>query len=738
MTVNTLHPLVALSPLVGLAVMICCHILGMRLTRGCAHLGPVLLGMVVALVAALFVAVEGTSRMLWLPGESPVPLWLMVFCATVSLGYGYFTFVNLNTTSLRIRIIRELAERSGGAEKERVLLSSYSGADVVHARIQRLQAWKQVEVREKRLILNPGIFAFLGGMITQLRLLILPPKALSRRISLQMPSLLHQRQIIQILWICLGLALVAFYYTGIISELHKNVTERARYHAIPVALSQIYHGRVHDYTGWKGLALPFQSSEDIQNLISQSINLKIDQNGAVYYWLSDDRGYSDLVNLSFRIFGPTIFGLFNGFFALFVFSAVIAACGLRRWPPAFAVLVLFVVAYASFLPIINAAAGNKVAWTNYRIHLSETRTYEILGLIFILQAACSFHFVRRLRLDECLLLGLQGLIFGFLYSCRSSLGWILFGTASFGFVYFFIFIKNRPALSQGQKKLFITKAIWVATSLLAIAWGTLFFKGIHRTLESPVYLDWGGSRTFYHNALMGVENLKWLDGTWGVDDSATIDNVNRWLESQGEPNFDRQGLLNSLGGHGSANWHAYEEAAKKLYQSLWHKDPVGMTANYFQKGIKSLVAVRSTLATLIFANEENNIEWMFVGTPFRFDLIFISLVPFLVIASEKRFLPFISTFIFAGLGFALIPATVFYLGTLTISGAAVLVRLLAFCAFISFIKKVSAFLFEIHKTQICNNSKIPTKLFVDIVFWGGWAAFLLWLLFPKPILKLIP
>jgi hypothetical protein len=177
-----------------------------------------------------------------------------------------------------------------------------------------------------------------------------------------------------------------------------------------VALSQIHHQRSHDYTGWKVIAIPFQGGEAIQEVIKRTNEKKTTNNSEPYYWLADDRGSSDLVNLSFRVFGETTRGLYNGYFCLFGISILVAGLGLRMSAGALALLNMIVIAYGSFLPNINSAVGPTFNVSGYRVHLSETRLFEIMGLIFFIQFIMGIALNLRLRLPEIASLLVQGMI----------------------------------------------------------------------------------------------------------------------------------------------------------------------------------------------------------------------------------------------------------------------------------------------------------------------------------------
>src|SRR5262245_17780539 len=65
--------------------------------------------------------------------------------------------------------------------------------------------------------------------------------------------------------------------------LHRHASTRYRFHAIPVAVSQLYHGRAHDYTAFRPLAHRFHDpTGDLDEQIAES--LAADPGAGTYFW----------------------------------------------------------------------------------------------------------------------------------------------------------------------------------------------------------------------------------------------------------------------------------------------------------------------------------------------------------------------------------------------------------------------------------------------------------------------
>jgi hypothetical protein len=72
-------------------------------------------------------------------------LMICQFGTYLTLSFCFWTFLNLNITSLRIRVIRELLQ-AGGAIAVVELLASYSDAERLQRRLARLMNGRQIEL----------------------------------------------------------------------------------------------------------------------------------------------------------------------------------------------------------------------------------------------------------------------------------------------------------------------------------------------------------------------------------------------------------------------------------------------------------------------------------------------------------------------------------------------------------------------------------------------------------------
>jgi hypothetical protein len=86
---------------------------------------------------SMLIVVILSALALDLPRMDLIGVVLVNAGATVSLSFCYFTFFNLNYTSLRIRLLREFFARENGLELSEIL-SKYNANEILKARLERL------------------------------------------------------------------------------------------------------------------------------------------------------------------------------------------------------------------------------------------------------------------------------------------------------------------------------------------------------------------------------------------------------------------------------------------------------------------------------------------------------------------------------------------------------------------------------------------------------------------------
>ena len=171
-------------------------------------------------------------------------------------------------------------------------------------------------------------------------------------------------------------------------DLHRHASNRYRFHAIPVAVSQLHHGHAHDYTAYRALAHRFHDgARDLDEQIRES--LSTDPGTDTYFWVADDRGLADFVAAAFVLFGPEVRSLSHFWFLLLGASVVLFAIGFWKRP---ATLALPVFVLFGLLVLAEAVAHreeipfDRRVWQE-NVALYESRMFDALALVAVLHLA---------------------------------------------------------------------------------------------------------------------------------------------------------------------------------------------------------------------------------------------------------------------------------------------------------------------------------------------------------------
>lgn len=157
-----------LSPLIALVVNVCMQMISIHLSHrtGLSIIIGLLIGWCVALV---LLCILSNSYFIMDCGTCFVSYLALSFC--------FWAFLNLNITSLRIRILRELLKESQGLKTD-VLLQYYSPNELIKKRILRLEALGQIRRKNGKWVLHSRKLLVLVWVTSLLRNLITPFKVL--------------------------------------------------------------------------------------------------------------------------------------------------------------------------------------------------------------------------------------------------------------------------------------------------------------------------------------------------------------------------------------------------------------------------------------------------------------------------------------------------------------------------------------------------------------------------------
>lgn len=169
----------ALSPILGLAVNCVVHVVLARANgpsypyRSIVRAGFTGLVVVIAVSSSLPAPASETQA----DAAASILLSVVTYAA---LAFGYFSFVNLCLTSLRIRILQEL-RNAGGSLPAVTLQSLYGNDDLVVVRLQRLVTGGHLVQRNNVLYSAHSPFLVIARLFDFLRWFVLGPRDNSSR-----------------------------------------------------------------------------------------------------------------------------------------------------------------------------------------------------------------------------------------------------------------------------------------------------------------------------------------------------------------------------------------------------------------------------------------------------------------------------------------------------------------------------------------------------------------------------
>lgn len=387
------------------------------------------------------------------------------------------------------------------------------------------------------------------------------------------------QQVLVAVWILLAVS--AIYYRGIDIGIDRQVSSRLRYHAIPVAMSVLYHHRPHDYTAFFTIATNFQIPGPIEDKIAFAVNAGPPLDDKIYFWAADDRGMADYVIAAFRIFGPSVSSLYRFYFLILGLSVLLFLIDLGSFAAASAVVLLVLGAIYSCLSVIplgNLAGANFEAGALY-----EPRIIELLALVATIHLALASLFERRWSLARFGVIGLQAAIVGVCYHARSSVAWEVVAIVAVATAAAAGHLRTHWHSPTSRRLLGgWLQPLWSAVMVVVVIGSVV---GYQRFVFHPRYFLDMGARTVWHNALMGLGFNEHLGQKYklAIDDRAVAEMViahrRARLDDAGD-SWDVTTVLNSLGGHVAFDWFAYEREARALYWQIWRADAGSMLRCY--------------------------------------------------------------------------------------------------------------------------------------------------------------
>lgn len=459
---------------------------------------------------------------------------------------------------------------------------------------------------------------------------------------------------------------------GLILHEEGSITDRVRFHAIPVALSVLYHHHPHDYTGLRAIAIPFQGPGEINDLINTAKLQQLDTDKQIYYWVADDKGFADYVIAAFYFFGPELNSLYYMWFLILSVSCALFLISFSKklWALSFFCLVLVGIHLSiSTLPLSAFHREGMHYMGGAGLH--EPRFLDVLAIVAVMHMmllAFSNRPLKWLR-DKLPLVG-QVLIFIMLYHARTSLGWEIVAILFLCLSLTIIRLYNHKKYNAG-----IGATAFVGLLLLGSLLGLNIYK---HTTYNPKYFAEMGARTFWHNALMGLQEEPVLTKKYNltIDDAQIARSIIKFSQETHQctsdiEQLDFQTILNTLGGYGVINWVHYERCAKKFFFSIASKNKIRIAVLYgIRKPFVTFKAFAQTINNYgvpLVDNMRSNlgIGWYPLSAMNLSLFLIIWLLSFKELIRERKKLFIILTIV---LVFSLIPSVAFYSAIFTLGG----------------------------------------------------------------------
>ena len=125
--------LVTVSPVLGLAAFVSAHV---AISHAFSRRGM--------LFRALSGFGMGAFVMVLTSTAAPLGVAILNALTYLALGFGYFNFVNLGFTSVRVRLLRELLDCHPGGMTRPEIVKKYGATEILGARLDRLTSTGQL------------------------------------------------------------------------------------------------------------------------------------------------------------------------------------------------------------------------------------------------------------------------------------------------------------------------------------------------------------------------------------------------------------------------------------------------------------------------------------------------------------------------------------------------------------------------------------------------------------------
>jgi hypothetical protein len=170
---------ITIAPVAGLALTVLTQIMAVHVSGGKVG-ASIVIGILGGLAVTLAVIALGRAET---PRASDgfVDNWLLGVATYLALAFGFWAFLNLNITSMRIRILRELL-RAGGSIALSDMAVFYTPAERLRRRLERLEKGGQIKREDGRWLLGSWQVLAIARCVEALRSLLFPGSRRDRQL----------------------------------------------------------------------------------------------------------------------------------------------------------------------------------------------------------------------------------------------------------------------------------------------------------------------------------------------------------------------------------------------------------------------------------------------------------------------------------------------------------------------------------------------------------------------------
>ena len=138
---------ITIAPLAGLISAVLTQIAVVHVSRGKVG-ASIIIGIIGGLAVAIAAVALGRAEAPGVPGGF-IDTWLLGGATYLALAFGFWAFLNLNITSMRIRLLRQLL-RAGGRMPLSDMAVFYTPAERLRRRLERLEKGGQIMCEDGR------------------------------------------------------------------------------------------------------------------------------------------------------------------------------------------------------------------------------------------------------------------------------------------------------------------------------------------------------------------------------------------------------------------------------------------------------------------------------------------------------------------------------------------------------------------------------------------------------------